>query len=398
MENKSRGNFTVDKNCSFSVEGIHYASGRPVRVIVVDGFISGIDDLIPATDPIDLPYIAPGLIDNQVNGYANIDFSGDNLDSSGLLIAANAIWKEGVTSFIPTLITGSHEHLKRNFGILGKALDESELLRLSVPGFHLEGPYISPIEGFRGCHPSGFIRKPSEDELKEYQDASGKRIIQVTVAPEAKGAMEFIHYCHSTGLIVAMGHTNASASEVHMAADAGVRLSTHLGNGCANMIHRHHNPLWPQLDDDRLIPTIIADGHHLLPEEIRVFLRVKGHRNIILTSDVTYLAGMPAGKYSFLGAEVLLTEDGMLLNEEQNCLAGASFPLKRGVEKMMEFTGCSLEESIDMASANVARVYGFSDRGELLPGRRADMILFEVNDGRIKIEKTLIMGNPVFER
>ena len=378
------------------IEGIHYATGRPVRLTVRDGMIAGIaenrDEMKTGRDI----YIAPGLIDNQINGYANVDFSGNDLSVSGFIHAAKQIWKSGVTTFLPTLITNSHENLIRNFGILRQALEENTIFEGSVPGFHLEGPYISPDEGFRGCHPVQHIRKPSLAEFRNYQEAAGGGIIHVTLAPELEGAQEFIRYCTAEGIITAMGHTNSNAAEIHTASECGVQLSTHLGNGCANMIHRHNNPIWPQLADERLIPTIIADGFHLLPEELRVFLKVKGPEKLILTSDVMYLAGMSPGKYMFMESEVLLTEEGMLRNTALNCLAGASFPLSTGVGNMIKFTGCSLEDAIAMASGNAARIYGMDDRGSLATGRRADIILFKIDDG-IKIVKTYLKGRLVFD-
>jgi N-acetylglucosamine-6-phosphate deacetylase len=281
--------------------------------------------------------------------------------------------------------------------VLCKALSEDDLLNDSIPGFHLEGPYISIEEGYRGCHPVEFIRKPSWDEFSELQKASGGRIIQVTIAPETEGAMEFIKKCTSAGIITAIGHTNASASQISEAVKNGSILSTHLGNGCANLIHRHKNPIWPQLANDRLTPTIIADGHHLTPEEVRVFYKVKGPDNIILTSDVVYLAGMAPGKYRFMGSDVMLNDEGMLLNIESDCLAGASFPLKKGVENVMHFTGCSLTRAINMASRNVARIYGLTGRGSLAKGTRADLILFERDGNKLIIRKTILNGIIVYD-
>lgn len=120
--------------------------------------------------------------------------------------------------------------------------------------------------------------------------------------------------------------------------------------------------------------------------------------NIILTSDVTHLAGMAAGKYIFLESEVILTEEGMLLNPELNCLAGATFPLKKGVENMIKFTGCSLSEAINMASGNVARIYNLNDRGTLTMGKRADIILFKRDGNELLIEKTFLNGNIVYQK
>jgi N-acetylglucosamine-6-phosphate deacetylase len=382
-------------NCS--IEGIHYGTGNFVRIDIRDGLISNVlenSDLRAKNTNL---FIAPGLFDNQINGYANVDFSGDNLTKKDIINSVKAIWRDGVTSFLPTFITNSHENLIRNFRIFNEALNEDEMVSGSVPGFHLEGPYISPVEGYRGCHPVQHIRKPSWIEFSKYQDASGGRIIQITLAPEIDGAMDFLKLCDQRGIIVAMGHTNATADQVKQAVENGVRLSTHLGNGCANMIHRHNNPIWPQLANDQLTATIIADGHHLLPEEVRVFYKVKGPDNIILTSDVIYLAGMAPGKYTFLGSDVLLTPEGLLLNTELNCLAGASFPLKKGVENIMSFTGCSLTKAIDLASRNVAAIYDLADRGTLAPGKRADLILFERDGNLIKIKKTFLKGNIVYQ-
>jgi N-acetylglucosamine-6-phosphate deacetylase len=387
---------TENRTSHFEIEGIHYATGNPVRVEISGGNIRNVTEISGLKDENRILYIAPGLIDNQINGYANIDFSGNSLIQGDIIKAAKAVWKEGVTTFLPTLISNSHEKLIKNFNILGEALQNNEQLRESVPGFHLEGPYISPEEGFRGCHPVQHIRKPSWEEFTEYQKASGGRIIQVTIAPELDGATEFIKLCTQNGIIVAIGHTNASAEVINNAVENGVRLTTHLGNGCANLIHRHRNPIWPQLANDLLTPSIIADGQHLLPEEIRVFYKVKGPDNIILTSDVVYLAGMAPGKYTFMESEVILTTEGMLLNAKENCLAGASFPLKKGVENMMNFTGCSVTRAIDMASAIVARFYGFNDRGTLAPGKRADIILFERDGNQIHIERTWLKGNLVY--
>ena len=386
-----------DIMASFILEGINYATGAPVRIEILDGIILNIKEIAKVKDRKNVLYIAPGLIDNQVNGYANVDFSGNNLSPEDVLKAAKAIRREGVTAFLPTLISNSHENLVKNFTVLDEALKNDELLRESVPGFHLEGPYISSEEGYRGCHPVQYIRKPSWAEFSEYQEAAGGRIIQVTIAPEIEGAMEFIMLCVQHKIVVAMGHTNATTDQIRSAAEIGVRLSTHLVNGCANMIHRHKNPLWQQLADDRLTPSIIADGHHLLPEEIKVIYRVKGPDNIILTSDVMYLSGMAPGKYTFMDSEVILTDDGMLLNTEQNCLAGASFPLKKGVENMMNVTGCSLTRAIDMASANVARIYGLSDRGILAPGKRADLVMFERDGNQLNIKKTILNGKLVYQ-
>ncbi len=239
---------------SIEIKALHYETGKSVRIEIREGLIASITEM-PLSQENSTLFVAPGLIDNQINGYSGIDFSDTRLTPEKMKIAVEAIRKDGVTSFLPTIITNTHENLLKNFRNLAEALKHKSVSD-SVVGFHLEGPYISPEEGFYGCHPAACIRKPSWKEFSEYQEAAEGKIVQVTIAPEAEGAMEFIRRCTQNNIIVAIGHSNASAEQINMAADNGARLSTHLGNGCANLIDRHRNPLWPQLANDLLIPFI----------------------------------------------------------------------------------------------------------------------------------------------
>jgi N-acetylglucosamine-6-phosphate deacetylase len=375
------------------IDAIHYETGKPVKIEIRDKLIHKISEISGLQQNQNL-FVAPGLIDNQINGYKGVDFSAEDLTRDKMKTAVELIRIDGVTSFQPTVITNSHENLLRNFRNLAAAMKDEEISS-SVVGFHLEGPYISPEDGFYGCHPSAFIRKPLWDEFAQYQEAAGGNIRQVTVSPEIDGCLEFIEKCTRHNVIVAIGHTNASAEQIKKAVDHGARLSTHLGNGCANLIDRHRNPLWPQLANDLLVPSIIADGHHLLPEEVQVFYKVKGSDKIILTSDVNHLIGMPPGKYVYLGSEVIYTDDGLVKNPVLNCLAGASMPLRTGVGNVIKFTGCSLGEAINMASVNIARIYNLSDRGSLAPGKRADLILFELEGSKLVIKQTLVNGRNI---
>lgn len=375
------------------LEGTDVSTGRRVRIELRDGFIEYREDLGPDGGGKSSNYLAPGLIDNQVNGFAGIDFSSPDLTASKAAEAAKAILETGVTCFFPTLVTSSHKLLLRNFGILNDACSDP-LFGSMVPGFHLEGPYISPLDGYRGCHPLEHVRRPDWREFREYLEASGGRILQVTLAPELEGAIDFIRKCNSEGIVTAIGHSSADADAIKEAADAGARVSTHLGNGCANLIHRHNNPLWPQLADERLVPSLIADGHHLLPEEVKVFCKVKGFDNMMLTSDVVHLAGSSPGFYSFLGSEVELTADGMLIDPVKRCLAGASFPLVTGIGNLLRMTGCTMGEAFRTVTSTPASIYGLTNRGRLEPGMRADIIELTLSDNKITVSEIFLEGKP----
>ena len=385
--------------CQETITGILYSDKKPVSVTFKDGIITEIRRMKKLPKGSEGLIIAPGLIDNQINGYAGVSFTfgGGELTAEGVKKATGEIWKTGVTTYLPTLTTNSHDLLLNNFEVLGRMIDDADLLG-SIPGFHLEGPYISPVDGFRGAHPLSHVRKPDWNEFLQFNKAAGNKIIQVTLAPEIEGAMDFIDKCKANGIVVALGHHNASAKEVTEAIDRGARIATHLGNGCANMINRHNNPLWPQLSDDRLIVSIIGDGFHLNPEEIRVFYKVKGPDKTIITSDVTSYASLDPGEYLTDDGETIeLTPEGMLKYPAQNVLYGSASPVKKGVANVMKVTGCSLEEVFRMASYNPAKLYGLNDRGEISVGKRADIIMFQIQNNQLVIKKTFVKGNLVYQ-
>ena len=385
----------VNSKDSNSVVGLLYLDEEPVSIEIVEGEIAKIKHL-PSGSATPEVYVAPGLIDIQINGYMGIDFADQNLNIEGIREAAKALWKEGVTSFLPTLITADQESLKNSFSILSKALDDKEI-GLSIPGFHLEGPYISPVKGFRGAHLEKYIREPDWNEFLDLQSAANNGIKLITVAPEIEGAISFIQKCRQEGIVVSLGHHNGTAKEIKEATDAGASMSTHLGNGCANMINRHNNPLWPQLADDRLSASIIVDGFHLNREEVQCFYKIKGKNRTILVSDALDLAGLKPGEYTRWERKVVLTPNVVKFPAE-NVLAGAASPIRACVGNMMKFTQCSLSDAIQMASTNPAHLIGLTNLGEISEGKRADLILFTIEDGELVIQKTIVAGKVVYEK
>ncbi len=381
-----------------TIKGLFYRDGEPVKIEIADGKIVKIQHLQEEAMEAEgtKTYVAPGLVDIQINGYMGVDFTGEDLTMEGVRKAIEELWKEGVTTILPTLTTNPHERLHKNFAILSNALDDPEI-GASIPGFHLEGPYISPVKGFRGAHLEKYVRQPDWEEFMEYQNAANNGIKLVAVAPEVEGAIPFIRRCVDNDIKVTLAHHNGSAEEIKEAADAGASVSNHLGNGCANMIHRHNNPLWPQLAEDRLTPSIIADGSHLTPEEVQTFYKVKGPDNLILVSDAVSLAGLPPGEYKRGERDVVLTEE-VVQYPAENVLAGAASPLSSCVANMLKFTRCGLKEAIRMASTNPARQFNLDEIGEISQGKRADLILFTMEDGEMVIQKTIVAGEVVYSK
>jgi N-acetylglucosamine-6-phosphate deacetylase len=162
------------------------------------------------------------------------------------------------------------------------------------------------------------------------------------------------------------------------------------------MINRHNNPLWPQLAEDRLSVSLIGDGYHLNREELICFSRIKGVERTILVSDALSLAGLPPGVYTSKEREVVLTPH-VVKYPAEDVLAGAASPVSFCVVNMMKFTGCTLAEAIRMASTNPANLMGLEERGSIATGKRADLILFTLEDGKMVIHKTIVAGRVVFE-
>lgn len=377
------------------IEGILYSDNGHVSIEILDGKITRLNRLDSEKKDLDL-YLAPGLIDVQINGYMGVDFSGPDLTVEGVRKATRALWKVGVTSYFPTIITNDIERIKQNFAILALARKDPEIGK-SIAGFHLEGPYISPVKGYRGAHLEKYIKLPNWKEFEEIQKAAENGIKLITLAPELEGAIPFISNCVNSGVVVALGHHNGSAKDIQMAIDAGAKMATHLGNGCANEINRHHNPIWPQLSDDRITPSIIADGFHLTREEVRTFYKVKTSNNLILVSDALDLAGLPVGEYIRGERKLLLTPNVVKLPKE-NVLAGAASPISKCVGVMMKFTQCGLKEVIQMASTNPAKMFSMNNLGVIEPGKRADIIQFSMKNYEMIIYKTFVAGELVYSK
>lgn len=383
------------ENDTLTVKARFYLDGEMISIGIAGGKIVKIERPPQVSSPPDL-YVAPGLIDLQINGFMGVDFSDQHLTLERMREATRALWKTGVTTFLPTVTTNDAESLTTSFAILAGFLNDKEIGE-SIPGFHLEGPYISPLQGYRGAHLEKYIRLPDWNEFSALQKAANGGIRLITVAPEMPGAISFIRKCAANGVVVALGHHNAAADIIKQAVDAGASMSTHLGNGCANLIDRHNNPLWPQLAEDRLTVTLIADGYHLNREEVRSFYGVKGIDRTILVSDALDLAGLPPGEY-IRGERVVVLTPGVVKYPAENVLAGAASPVTKGVTNIMRFTQCDLGSAIRMASTNPAISMGLYNIGEIKQGKRADLILFTMENGEMVIQKTILAGKIVYTK
>jgi N-acetylglucosamine-6-phosphate deacetylase len=263
---------------------------------------------------------SPAFIDLQVNGYAGVDFSSLALTPDQVESASAALARRGTLAFCPTVVTASPATYRHVLPLLAQAARGNPRLL----GIHLEGPFISPEDGALGAHPRAHVRAPDAALFEDLYALADGRLAIITLAPERPGALEVIRRAVALGVVVSIGHTLADAAAVRAAVDAGARLSTHLGNGCPNLLQRHENPIWPQLAAPELTAMLITDGHHLPPAVIASFVAAKGAARVIVTSDSSPAAGLPPGDYEFFGARARLEPSGRLRNLERDTLAGSS--------------------------------------------------------------------------
>ncbi|MDO4574748.1 MAG: N-acetylglucosamine-6-phosphate deacetylase [Planctomycetia bacterium] len=315
-----------------------------------------------SASPESLPWVAPGLVDMQVNGFAGVDFNGETLTFDAYVHALRCSWEHHVTTILPTLVTNSVAFLTERLALLETYRQRALGMKgLAVaPFYHLEGPFISPTEGYRGAHPLEFVletgRGDVETLLRTWQTAAGGRIKIVTFSPHGDKVPEFVRELASLGIRASVGHTDATAEQIHAAAESGATLATHLGNACAQLLPRHANPIWSILADERLWISMIPDGFHLPPDMLQVFYRVKREK-ALLVSDATQYTGQKPGSYqTHIGGNVVLTPEGKLhLAGQPNVLAGAAKSLYEGWCHLVELGFASKETLWKMASAHPLR-------------------------------------------
>jgi len=344
----------------------------------------------------EFPFISPGFVDIQVNGFAGVDFSGPDLGAEKAISVLPAIWSTGATSFCPTLITNSLPALARNFAVLEQAARSSSDFAHAVPCYHLEGPYLSPL-GSHGAHDPKWMRLPDWEEFQALQLAAGGKIGIVTLAPELSGAEDFIRKAQSAGVVVAISHTDGGPDDVHRAAAAGATLNTHLGNGCPEYLHRHKAPLWAQIATESLHASMICDGFHLPPDVVKVIVAVKGIDKCILITDAVHVAQLPPGRYTLVGTEIELLPSGQVVRADRVSMAGSALTMNRGVAVFIKFCECTLASAIQAATANPARLLRRSAVcSQVAAGQPANLVLFRQEPETLKVESVISRGRCVY--
>ena len=289
--------------------------------------------------------ISEGWVDLQVNGYAGVDFNAPGLTVEAVKAVSERLASDGTSAFLPTLVTGDPEMLVETIRTVVAARKRYVECERAIPGFFLEGPFISPKPGAVGTHPVEWVRAPDLALFGRFQDAAEGLVKMVNVAAEVRGAPEFVRAVSEQGVVVSLGHQMAtSPAQLEPCLAAGAKAFTHLGNGIPNSVNRHDNIVFTALVEDRASIMFIPDGHHLPDTMLKLYCRAVPIRRLVAVSDAQYPAGMPPGEYDVCGAHARLEENGLLWNPARNCLVGATTPIAKMMRILSERVGLSPEE------------------------------------------------------
>ncbi len=356
---------------------------KAALIVIEDGTITHV---VP--DPKRLPrevrrvkgLLAPGFVDLQNNGSYGDDVAGDPIAALRTLVLRTP--EQGVTTVLPTVVSAPLDVVKAAFD----AVDRVEgLPGADVPGLHVEGPYLNRAR--RGAHSSEQVRPIDLRELESMIEAGDGRLRILTLAPELPGALEAIRMSREHGVTPSAGHTNATGEEMERALAGELRMITHITNAMPKDLDG--DLLTAILDHPETVAGVIPDGVHVEPERLRDLYRRLGPQRMMLVTDASPPAGMPDGKYT-LGDIAVEKKDGAITVEGTNTLAGSALTMDRAIVSTMRMLGIEAEDAVLMASSTPAKAAGLSERGEIVPGRRADFVILDPKT--LEVRETIVGG------
>lgn len=330
-------------------------------------------------------FTTPGMVDLQVNGYAGIDFNNPNITGKDIDLALSKMLKRGTCFCLPTIITAPIERLRNNLVALDKAINESKLGAKMILGIHLEGPFISKKDGYRGCHPIEGVCKPEIETYKKLVYGLKTKISMVTLAPEEDINFELTRYLMEHNVIVSIGHSAADLDTINSISNIGVNCATHLNNGLTPLVDKNSNPLFSILSNDKIMAGIITDGVHILPHILKIIWRTKTSKRLFLVTDGTAASDAPVGQYSLGLIDIRRDIDDKVKMIDEDRLAGSCATMESMVNNLYKSTQLSLNEIADITSNNPLN---------LLKLLRSDIeisntVFWIEKNGEIQVEKTL---------
>ena len=327
--------------------------------------------------------LAPGFIDVHTHGAMGRDVM-EGTDEA-LEVISRFLAAHGTTSFLATTVTASPIATLQAVEALGSQVDRP-LPGARMLGLHLEGPFINPEK--RGAHTAKYIRRPSTLIFDQLLACSSHQIKLITVAPEVEGSLELIRFARAKGVVVSLGHSNATLEETMAAIALGAGNATHTFNAMRPFSHRDPGILGAVLTAPEIWAELIADGVHVSPAAINLCIQCKSARRILLISDAVSATGMPEGQYRLSDIEITLS--GGICRTREGQLAGSTLTQDQALRNMVGWSHLPLEAVLGMLTRNPAQSLGIAEsKGTLAEGRDADMVLLDRN---LRVHTTIIQG------
>lgn len=322
----------------------------------------------PSTLDVTGHWVVPGFVDAHVHGGGGASFSAGTVEEAEHVIDTHR--RHGTTTMVASTVTGALDEVAQQARVLSELVEQGELA-----GVHFEGPFIAP--GRCGAHDPALLRDPDPAEVRKLLDAARGTAVMVTLAPELPGGLDSVRMLAESGVVAAVGHTDASYEVAVEAVDAGARVATHLFNAMPGLGHRAPGPIAALLADERVTVELINDGTHLHPAVVRLAVDTVGAERVAFITDAMGAAGMGDGRYP-LGPLEVEVRDGVARLAEGGSIAGSTLTLDRAFRRAVTVDGLPVEEAVRALCQTPARLLGVADRvGSLEPGKYADLVVLD---------------------
>ena len=331
-------------------------------------------------------YIAPGFIDTHIHGIGG--FGTDDGETDAILEMSRILADWGVTAFNPTLYPSKPECMLKTIKAITAAIGKEEGAR--IMGLHLEGPFISPAR--LGVQKPETVQPVDMTFMEQLWEASSGKIVNMTVAPELKNMRELALYCIKKGIVLQAGHTNAEYDNMAEGMQVGILHSTHLFNAMRRLDHRNPNAVGAVLIHPEMSCEIIADGFHVHPDLYKLLLRNKTIDKIVLITDGLKPTEQKEVPF-YANNEEVYFKGGVFYRKSDDVIAGSGLTMIRGIQNLVA-AGFSMEDAVKTASFNPAKVMRYNNQGALIPGRFADITVFDKN---YQIRLVMIGGKIIKE-
>jgi N-acetylglucosamine-6-phosphate deacetylase len=359
-------------------------------LLVEDGRITGVAAAAGQPEPVVSPetavydlagrHVLPGFVDMHVHGGGGAAFSAGDADQA--LVAARFHLGHGTTTIMASTVTGSMAEIEHHIGELSGLVQDGILA-----GIHLEGPFISKARC--GAHDPGLLRAPARTDVSRLLRAGDGTVRMVTLAPELEGGLDAVRLLTESGVIAAVGHTDATYAQTREAIELGAPVGTHVFNAMRPVHHREPGPVTALLEQEQVLCEVVNDGLHVHPSVVSLMFAAAGAHRIALITDAMVAAGVGDGEYQ-LGALTVQVRDGEARLTDGDSLAGSTLTMDRALRNAVRLAGVPLADAAISASLTPARALGIADRvGSLETGKQADLVVL---DGDLRVVSVMQRG------